>query len=469
MPGEGFSKVYITTALINAVSSTVNGYFSRKQQRELAVQNQRFTQQMEANRQNFQLQINQLNVETQREMSKLNHQLRLEEQRNNFNLMCESTEWQFFLRDWPLWVQPRVLREEQILNDGTVALRVFFAKSNNKLFSNYVYPKVEQGLLEFVDNYRNIFGSNNLFFYHNAYKENAYGGAFNTNIRYALRELPVMIIDSNVLSDEICVSATVWGFGNALEQHATLFKLPYKLVMVDGNVDMKYVNDLSNRLLAYLKFVLGYVYDTYNLIMYNQPPLLPQIARFELENKIASAPLRYQGIQDAFGEHYGEIYSAVLGMETKEKAAGFAERPESFKKTVLYELRFKYAESVKEFVTVKDYLEILDESVQAWVELRTELGADEFLDSLKYEDNRINEQLIHHYFSKQDAEYFNSLCKAYSSVELHSSIGDKCLCLFNDIKKLKDSLADIPAANEVIKTGAYIEKADEHEPAFLEL
>ena len=73
--------------------------------------------------------------------------------------MCRSTEWQRFIAEWPLKVLPSVLREEQILNDQTVALRVFFAKSSDKYFTSLIYPEVEQGLVEFIDRYHNIFQS----------------------------------------------------------------------------------------------------------------------------------------------------------------------------------------------------------------------------------------------------------------------------------------------------------------------
>ena len=438
MAGGEFGKIYITTALINAASSTVNGALSRKQQKELALQNQQFTKKMETNRQNFQLHINQENAKIQREMSEKNHQLRLIEQQTNFENMCKNAEWQHFLKDWPLWVQPSVLRQEQILPDDTVALRVFFAKSSHKIFSGYIYPELEQGLLEFVDRYHNVFGSNNIIFYHNAYKENHYGGAINTNIRYALKELPVIIIDTNVLNEEICVSATVWGFGNAIEQHATVFKLPYKIECVEGKIDKESIKLLSNQLLAYLKFVLGYVYDTYNLIMYNQAPLLPKVAQYEFEKGILSAPVRYKGIQSAFREQYGEIYDAVLGIETLDREAGFAERPESFKKTVLHELRLEYAEAVKGFVPQEEYREILDESVKAWCEMRTTLSPIVFMESLQGEHEKMK-----NYFSENDIQYFLKLCECYSRLEQKSMIAKSCLALSDGIKRLEDSVITV--------------------------
>ena len=401
-PG-GFGTAYLATAIINAATSTVNSALARKQQNELAAKNQQFTERMEQNRQDFQLRISEENAQLQREMSRANHEMRLLEQKNNFELMCKSSEWNHFEAEWPLWVRPMVLRSEQILDDDTVALRVLFSKSNNDFFSKYVFPEIEQGLVEFVDRYHNIFGSKNIIFYHNAFKNNYYGGAFNANVHYALKELPVLILDSNVLNNEICVSATVWGFGNAQEQHSTLFKLPYKLAVTDGKIDEKYLKELTNQILAYLKFVIGYAYDTYNLIMYNQPPLLPKVAALEMNQGIESTPLRYNGIKSVIGAQYGEIYTSVLAAPSKGNLS-FAEKPESYKKTILHELRLDYAQSISEYSDKADYYRYLDESLEAWVDLRTSADTFDFLYDLCAKPS-----LCKKYISKSDVDYLKRI------------------------------------------------------------
>lgn len=422
MPGSGgvFGTSYLATAIINAATSTVNSALARKQQNELAAKNQKFTERMEQNRQDFQLRLSEENAQLQREMSKANHAMRLLEQKNNFELMCQSSEWNHFEAEWPLWVRPMVLRSEQILDDGTVALRVLFSKSNNQVFTNYVFPEIEQGLVEFVDRYHNIFGSQNIVFYHNAFKENYYGGAFNANVHYALKELPVLIIDNNVLNNEICVSATIWGFGNAQEQHSTLFKLPYRLELIDGKVDKKYLKDLTNQILAYLKFVIGYAYDAYNLILYNQEPLLPKVAAFELAQGIGSASLRYNGIKNVIGAQYGEIYSVVLAAPANGNLS-FAEKPESYKKTVLHELRLGYALSTKDYSSINDYKKYLDESLRAWAELRSTSSAESFLGALLSGTLSLTQ-----YCSEDDEHYFIRLDDAYQLRAIKCNFGDLC-------------------------------------------
>ncbi|MBS5523702.1 MAG: hypothetical protein KHX56_15710 [Clostridiales bacterium] len=465
MPG-GFGTFYIATAVINAFSSLYNGKLARDQQREIAQQNQEFSKKMEENRQNFQLSVNQSNASLQRELNAKNHQFRLEEQQKNFEIMCRSTEWQRFIAEWPLKVLPSVLREEQILNDQTVALRVFFAKSSDKYFTSLIYPEVEQGLVEFIDRYHNIFQSRNILFYHNAYKENCYGGAVNTNIRYALKALPVVIIDTNVLAEEICISLTVWGFGNALEQHATVFKLPYKWESEGGKIKKSCVKGLTNQILAALKYIIGYAYDTYNLLTYNKAPLLWDVARYEFEQGIESSPLNYEEIQKNLALQYEEIYTAVLGNRWNGPGIENNAAERNFNETVLYELRLEYANATKPFLPQEEYLRYLDESIRAWAALRSDKEPEAFLQLLANTPEEFSK-----YFNAEDVQYFIKLCRCYEGIQGKSLLKSLCLALKEPVeafvpgktnspvskKRLTGQVLELPAASKKEDKKTWIE------------
>ena len=404
-PG-GFGQYQcVVSSLINSATAIYNGKKSREQQERLAVENRQLTERMEANRQSFQLEVNERNAQMQKQLSLQNHQLRLDEQRNNFEYMCQQAEWNRFLNTWPLINLPSVIRQEQILSDNTVALRVIFSKSNDAIFSKAVYPRVEQGLREFIELYHNQFRSKNIIFYHNAFSGTLSGGAVETNIHYALKELPVIIIDSTVLLDEICVYFTMWGLGSSDQNHFTVFRIPYQQRTVNGNIVVEYYQAIANKILAYLKFVLGYAYDAYNLIQYDRPPLLPKVAAYEQELQVRGAMLAEAEVRAALSERYGEIYDSVIG--TSETA--FAQLPESYKKTILHQLRLEYAESVKDCVAPEQYIKYLDESLDAWVGLRSSLSTEEFLKEI------ISGELpIHKYFSDDDKTYFGKLKALYN-------------------------------------------------------
>lgn len=447
------------TAIVNAVSNFVNGKQNRKQQEKLARENQKFNERMEANRQNFQLKLNRENSENQRELSEQNHRQRLLEQENNFKLLVQGKEWEHFLKDWPLQNLPSVLRKDQILDDGTVALRVFYSKSTNQIFSAYVYPLVERGLLEFIDSYHNVFFSQNIIFYHRGYKEGVYGGAYNANIKYALNDVPIVIIDTDILLDEICVSATIWGFDNVDGQHMTLFKLPFQIKSINGRPDNDSVKQLANEILAHLKFVLGCAYDTYNMVMYNRAPILPQIANYELNQGTESAFLHYENIKAFFGKQYGEIYSTLLSGDGSDENKSFAELPENNKKTILHNLRLDYALAARDVIAPEVFIKCLDESIDSWCELRTTIPAIDFLNSLA--DN--NENILR-YFAIEDVDYFKKLCDAYAMSVIETEKGEVCLRIKKDVLNVEPEIANFNDKAVVVTK----KKTNRSKPKFIE-
>lgn len=398
---------FIFSAIIGSVTSTVNGYFQRKQQYKLSQESQKAQAAIQENRQNFDLQMHENNANLQRELSFKNHNYRLEEQLNQFNLACNQANYQFFLKTWPLINLPEIIREEQMLSDNTVALRVIFSKSKDEIFSKYVYPRVEQGLLDFVDLYHNKFNSNNIVFYHNGFLGDITGGAVVTNIHHALKELPVIIIDSTVLVNELCISFSMWGLGNSDQKHETVFRMPYRKTTVNGQPVPQYYDVIVEKILAYLKFLLGYAYDVYNMFEYNRPPLLPQIASYELENpkNIHGIMLKDEEVAASISEYYGDMYSRLIGADNS-----VALLPESNKETFLHKLRAEYAQSMKGFIPDEQYLDCVNESLDAWVNLRSELSAEEFLNSILS-----NEESVKKYFSNDDKEFFVMLNKLYEN------------------------------------------------------
>ena len=442
MPVDGgIAEGYAVIAAVHALASIFNGEKSRKQQKELAEQNQQFQERLEQNRQDFQLQRHLENAKLQRELNEQNHRQRLEEQRINFENTLKSAEWRELVEKWPLNILPSALRNE-IMNSETVALQIFFTKSNNENFSKFIYPTVEQGIREFVQRYKNEFNSCNINFYHNAYKENFYGGAFNVNIRYAMRNIPVLIIDLNVpLLNELYITATLWGFDDNSTYEKTIFHLPYDLKKSDGFLNINVLKPIADEILAHLKFVIGYIYDMYNLITYNQSPILPKVTKYEYEQNLSGNLLEYEDLKQQLSIHYNCIYSSILGLNEENTNPAILEIPE-VNKINLHNLRLDYALSVKENVKPEEYLKYLDESIKSWCELRTKCPVTEFL--LSFRDNR---NKIMHYFSDEDIKYFQNLCSAYKELynehQISSEIGEICTDMENCIVTLFESASTI--------------------------
>ena len=168
--------------------------------------------------------------------------------------------------------------------------------------------------------------------------------------------------------------------------------------------------------------------------MYNKPPLLPKISRYELDHNIKSSPLVYKGLQDSFGRCYNEIYLKVLGDDLLSKSSALLVDSVDYrktllnKKTLIHKLRLEYAISTKNHVDAKDYAKYLDESVMGWCELRTTGDFTEFINEC-----RGCEEKIFKYFSVDDVSYFLELCNCYKEVENLTSLGRACLSAKDDI------------------------------------
>lgn len=405
-PGTIIATFHVVSAIVNAVTSTANSAASRKQQERLASQSRDINREMEENRQNFQLEMHELNAQKQSELNQQSHAFRLSEQQNAFENACKQAEWNQFLAHWPLVNYPSVIREQQLLPDDTVSLRVIFSKSAEPDFHKYVYPYVEQGLRDFVDLYHNVFRSQNIIFYHNAFLSNVFGGAVEANIHYGLKELPVIIIGTNILQNQIDVSLTMWGLGDSrsFPDHMSIFKLPYQRVP-----DIKYYEQLASKILQYLKFIIGFAYDTYNLTEYNKMPLLPSVAKYELECNLPDAILSAEELRLIMGKKYNEIYNGVIGNLPDDNEEGTkALLPYHTKSMELHRLRLDYAKSVIECSDKATFVKYLNESIEAWAAMRTTAQTNEFLSQLLNNPDEIKQ-----YVGQVDKDYIEQLANEY--------------------------------------------------------
>lgn len=399
---SGLPLGFIVSGLINGCFSVHNAKKGREQQERLAIESRQLTEQLEENRQDFQLDLHYRNAELQHSLATQNHVLRLEEIQFNFENVCRQLEFKMLLDKWPLLTTPAVMREDQILPDGTVRLRVVFCYTSDQVFNRLVYPFVEHELRNFVDIYHNVFGSQNIVFYHEGFKSSVHGGAVEENLKYALKEVPVLVVDANVLEDEIHVSLTIWGFGDPVGKHQNVFSLPYERKMAGNAPDKAYYREIGEKLLTYLKFIIGYTYDAYNLILYDRTPLLPQIAAYESEQSAKCCLLNAPEITDQIGKTYKEMAFAVWHSSDSRLLL-------ESRKCDAHKTKLEFALSLKSYITPEEYTAFLDESVTAWAALRSNLTTDVFLQNLA-----MDPQTVQKYFSLSDKQYWEELCEAYS-------------------------------------------------------
>lgn len=420
------------TSMVPALAMSAAQVYTAKKNRELQVklasEQREFTLSMEENRQNFQLDMHMRNAELQEKLVQRSHRLRLDEVKYNFQIFCDQAEYKALIDKWPLINPPQVVRAAQMLDDNTVRLRVLFSHTSDPLFNNVVFPTVEQGIRDFIDIYENDFHSQNVIFYHEAYKSNFNGGAMEENIKFMLNEIPVLIVDANVLPREIRVAFTIWGFGasSLKSKHQSVFSIPYERKLLNGVPDPEYYDDITSQLLAYIKFIIGYSYDAYNLIQYDQAPLLPAVVQRELDfkEKYRYPVMGVPELAGAFRSTYCEMADTVWNAKELSGA----------KRYTTHKTQLEFVKSVSQHMSDGETLALLDKSLTAWVSLRSKEPVDIFLQRLLDTPG-----LIVKYFSLEDKEFWEKLSVMYSST---SKKQHRYKNLALQLQKLLDAYAD---------------------------
>lgn len=245
------------------------------------------------------------NRKTQEEVSRQNHQNRMAEQQSAYENACKQIELQRFYNNWPLYTMPEVMRQEQMLQDQKKALRVIFAKSEEPVFDRFIYPRIEQGLQDFIGVIRNCFGYSNILFSNNVFRKEYYGGAVE-NVHYALGDMPVLIVDTKVVFDEVCLSLSVWGVNGKEVRDNTIFRIPYQPPLTQDAVAVKYYQKITLEILSYLKFMIGHIYDTYNLLYFDNKPMLTDLAEYEKRAETKGQLLQNEAVAEALTADYAK-------------------------------------------------------------------------------------------------------------------------------------------------------------------
>lgn len=417
------------------INSIYNHDFQRGQatnrlnsQLEIEESKRKFWAEIEKGREDFQLWVNSENMKIAYETNEQNHLFRIKEIREKSNLIMREKEYQQVIASWPLHTPPIVMRDQQLLPNNTVALRVLFSKNNDQNFC--FYSEVERHLDDFISSYKNCFNSKNIVFFHRAWKDNCAGGAFVDNIRFLMKDLPVLVVDVDMLpGGDIRLSVTAWGFnyGNNTNDsyvHGKAFNISYDPSRLS---DKSYSRELSDSIAAHLKFSVGYIYDLYNLAVYNRIPLLPRVAQYDLDNieRPQLALLNYDDIRATFSNEYSNMYFRLLGKSEAQRLGDDLESLPGSRIMLMSDLRFRYATATKGLIPSEEYTQYLDESVQAWSALRTTSDTRSFLRSML--NNPKNS--IDKYYSKDDRRHWIRLCSAYKDAEKLDDIGKMCMQL----------------------------------------
>ncbi|MBQ7502036.1 sel1 repeat family protein [bacterium] len=418
-----------------AADDSARGEFEREQLRN----NQEFQREMLKARQDFDLKLNKRNAKLQRELAKRNHDYRLEEQEQSFNRQKDLANYKAFLDKWPMLLPVEMLREEHQQGDF-VTMGVFLFKNRDRIDSEAdrfwdmnIYPLVEDDLNEWVENvYRNGFDIDNIKFYRDSFRdENAHHGSLVDIVRYALRGLPTVILESNVLPYEVRLSFTIWGLGDDSTKRYrryTFRKRTCEVKTENGLMSREECRGLADWICSCFKMIVGCNFDAFRLAQYNQMPIFPEIAKEEAESGVSGTPLLDEDLRKEFGVFYAGLYELLLGPDS-----GFVKDCVNNKLANAYRLRLDYAKTLKEFADEECLNKWLSDSVEAWCALRGEKPAREWLGELL-----AGRYSRYQYFDSDDEAYFKEIAELMSESSLLKPLCDKTVRLLNAAESAED-------------------------------
>lgn len=378
----------------------------QKHNLEIAEKTQKLQYMLEQNREQFELKKLQATNEFQNKLNIQQHEYRLQEQNHNFDLLCKSEEWKTLLEDWPLNMPPIVVRDFSKSENGKICLQVFLAKSNNETYNKRVYPYVEQGLKDFTDYYTNVLHSENLIFHCNCFKKGYEDGTGSQNLFCVLKQLPVVFIDTKIIGNMINISLILWGFDTKKKQF-TAISLPFE----DSKEEL-YYSQLAKEILAYLKILIGYTYDMYELTKNSSMPLLPYAIKHDedFKDRVTS----YIPLKSLINISYMDLYKNVLGNSS--------DNSQQLQISEMHLLRLQYAKILEEYLEEEEFANCLHDSLISWSYLRSKNQVGDFLQEIRNDISNDN-LLLKKYFGKNDIVYFDELKRCIQRKELQAKGG----------------------------------------------
>ncbi len=241
-----------------------------------------------------------------REMEKLQehndweaHQLRLQSIEESFSHSIHVDGYGNALQNWPLRVPPFVMKDESIglferpelATRSTVALHCILSRSNDSLFNQLVYPRLEHKLSVVLSKNWGANSTHPILYYSGAYKDAGEIGPKIPNLKAQLPHLPVLTITPYIKDEpegiNFCYHISLWGVtkgdsidnpqlrGEIIELEFTPEGISkhYKRNKTDYSIDE--IQSIVIEQVETLSAFIGYVADMYYWSYYSIAPLLP--------------------------------------------------------------------------------------------------------------------------------------------------------------------------------------------------
>lgn len=229
--------------------------------------------------------------EMTRQLEEERHQQRLEELKNDVGNLLQKLAYSATINNWPLSVLPIVMKNQALGNllanqEEHIAMHCILTPSNYHEFNKVVFPRIEEKLDEYCNQYWSVLTDHPVLFYSGAWRS----GQAPTEVqidsmRSALGNLPTLLITPFFRPSDgrLIFQLRIWGvgtlndgFNDFSELEPTEFQRTYTdkddYTNGDGLLD-----EIIEDIIPYLQCVIGYIADTYFWSSEGLSPCLPKL------------------------------------------------------------------------------------------------------------------------------------------------------------------------------------------------
>lgn len=281
----------MTMILANVGLQIYNNWCGSRQNKQLQQKREEYERAAREHNTQRMWQLMREGQEMTRQLEEERHQQRLEELKNDVGNFLQKLAYSATINNWPLSVLPIVMKNQALGNllanqEEHIAMHCILTPSNYQEFNKVVFPRIEEKLDEYCNQYWSVLTDHPVLFYSGAWRlGQAPTEVQIDSMRSALGNLPTLLITPFFRPSDgrLIFQLRIWGvgtlndgFNDFSELEPTEFQRTYTdkddYTNGDGLLD-----EIIEDVIPYLQCVIGYIADTYFWSSEGLSPCLPKL------------------------------------------------------------------------------------------------------------------------------------------------------------------------------------------------
>lgn len=281
----------MTMILANVGLQIYNNWCGSRQNKQLQQKREEYERAAREHNTQRMWQLMREGQEMTRQLEEERHQQRIEELKNDVGNLLQKLAYSATINNWPLSVLPIVMKNQALGNllanqEEHIAMHCILTPSNYQEFNKVVFPRLEEKLDEYCNQYWSVLTDHPVLFYSGAWRS----GQAPTEVQIdsmhsALGNLPTLLITPFFRPSDgrLIFQLRIWGvgtlndsFNDFSELEPTEFQRTYTDKDDYANGD-GVLDEIIEDVIPYLQCVIGYIADTYFWSSEGLSPCLPKL------------------------------------------------------------------------------------------------------------------------------------------------------------------------------------------------